>query len=159
MDTESMGGIHAYQHKQRLTILSWARLHFFQHDQHAHCGKSCGTGSSSNSVVQHGGHLLYPQSPKSTPTPTPRTSPSAKPSPAPTPTSPPAITALTYNNGQPFVNGTQLVVGTNYTFVAEANAQTFKVEFVKGNDIFTAFPPPPFRYPWTPKGPDRNSVV
>src|SRR5438477_4021275 len=94
-----------------------------------------------------------------TPTATPTPTPTATPTPTPTPASTPAVTALTYN-GQPFTNGTQLTTGTTYTFVAEVNAATNKVEFKRdGQVVLTANPPAPYKYIWTPNAPGGHTFA
>jgi len=69
------------------------------------------------------------------------------------------VTALTYN-GQPFTNGTQLTKGTTYTFVAEVNAATNKVEFKRdGQVVLTAYPPPPYKNTWTPNATGGHTLA
>src|SRR5213076_3230468 len=58
--------------------------------------------------------------PTGTPTPTPTPTPTATAAPTPTP----AVRRLTYNEGVPFVNGTNLVRGTRYTVTAQTNPYT-----------------------------------
>ena len=50
----------------------------------------------------------------------------------------PALTGLTYNNGIPFVDGTNLTRRTRYTITAQANALTQSVVFnIDGTDVKT----------------------
>ena len=80
---------------------------------------------------------------------------SALATPAPTP----AITSLTYNNGQPFVDGTQLTAGTSYTIVAQANSVTQKVEFKRNGEVQLVDNTVPFSYTWTPNGVATRTYV
>jgi hypothetical protein len=54
------------------------------------------------------------------------------------PATAPVLTSLTYNGGTPFVDGTNLTKGTQYTILAHANGATQSVVFNKdGVDVKT----------------------
>jgi hypothetical protein len=69
-----------------------------------------------------------------------------------TPTPTPALSGLTYNNGTPFVDGTQLVSGNTYTIVAQANAGTQRVEFKRNGEVVLTDNTIPFSFTWTLNG-------
>jgi hypothetical protein len=92
--------------------------------------------------------------PTGTPTPTPTATPTPTSTPSPTatatPTSTPAVRQLTYNEGMPFVNGTNLVRGTRYTVTAQTNIYTSSVVFNLGVHIVKTDSATPFDFTWTP---------
>ena len=90
--------------------------------------------------------------PTSTPTPTPSPTPTATPTitPTPIPSPTPNVRRLTYNAGMPFLNGTNLVLGTRYTVTAETNPYTLSVVFnINGRNVKTDSAIP-FDFTWTP---------
>ena len=69
----------------------------------------------------------------------------------PTPGPTPAVRALTYNGGKPFVNGTNLTKGTSYTVTAQTNSNTQSVVFSReGGIVLGTASAPLFDVTWTP---------
>ena len=100
-------------------------------------------------------HSHYVVAPGSTPTatPSPTPSPTSLPTAAPPPT--PVLSGLTYNGGTPFVNGTNLVAGTSYTIMAQANPDTQSVVFTTNGKTATASLPP-FSFTFTAPTTNRS---
>jgi len=95
--------------------------------------------------------------PTPTATPTPTTTPSPTATAAPTPT--PAVRRLTYNEGVPFINGTNLVRGTRYTVTAQTNPYTLSVVFNRDAHNVKTDSTIPFDFSWTPMAIGTHTLV
>jgi hypothetical protein len=96
-------------------------------------------------------------SPTPTATPTPTSTPTPTATAAPTPT--PAVRRLTYNEGVPFVNGTNLVRGTRYTVTAQTNPYTLSVVFNRDARNVKTDSAIPFDLSWTPMAIGTHTLV
>jgi hypothetical protein len=63
---------------------------------------------------------------------------------------PPAINNLTYDNGQPMVNGAQFEQGQTHNILATVNASTTSVVFVKDGNAYETDTVAPFDAAWKP---------
>ncbi len=61
----------------------------------------------------------------------------------------PKITALTYNNGKPFVSGIEVAVGGVYTITAQVNTATRSVKWLRDGNPQTDNAAP-FQFVWNP---------
>src|SRR5438309_334050 len=108
-----------------------------------------GSGIIDSLTLSTSPHSHYVVAPGATPT--------ATPSPTPTPTSSstgvplptPVLSGLTYNGGSPFVNGTNLFAGTNYTITTQASTDTQSVVFAKDGVVVSTVSAAPFSFTFT----------
>jgi PQQ enzyme repeat len=85
--------------------------------------------------------------------------PTPTPAPTATPTPTPALSGLTYNDGTPFVNGTNLIRGTRYTITAHANAYTQSVIFNRDSVNVKTDSVTPFDFTSTPTARGAHTFV
>ena len=100
-----------------------------------------GAGLIDSLTLSTSPHSHYVVAAGAMPTPTPTTTPTPTPLPNAAQLQTPVLSGLTYNGGTPFVDGTNLVAGTNYTITAQADSHTQSIIFTtKGASATDSLP-------------------